>query len=517
MDKKRCLNQTFVCFRSFVLLFLLTGPVFLPGCGVAMAQQTRQIEILHAESIEFDKAIGPNTQRLIGDVVFKHQEVTMNCDSAWFYASTNSLDAFGHIHIRQSDTLNLYGDLLRYEGNTRMARMRNNVRLIDNQTVLTTNSLDYDLKNSVGFYTGKGKITNGDNVLESERGYYFTRTKNFHFSRNVLITNPDYTINADTLCYNTVSRIAYFHGPTKIVSDSNTIYCENGWYDTRFDKAQFNRNAFLSSGKQWITGDSMYYDRRAGFGKAIANVSVFDSVQKVLLKGQYGEYTERPQNAMLTDSALFIQISGQDSLFVHADTLRSVEDTVAQTKTLFAYYKVKIYKSDMQAKCDSLTYSTADSTFRMYGTPVLWSDENQLTSTFIEIRTRSNRPYRIDLYQTAFIASREDSSKFNQIRGKNMTGYIDEDGKLYRIDVTGNGQSVYYTKDGPDIVGVNSAESTDMVIYLKDRKVQRIALLTKPSGTIYPPGQAPEEELILKGFSWLEKFRPRTKDDIFFW
>ncbi|HQH40986.1 MAG TPA: OstA-like protein [Bacteroidales bacterium] len=235
--------------RSFVLLFLLTGPVFLPGSGVVMAQQTRQIEILHAESIEFNKAIDPNTQRLLGNVVFKHQEVTMNCDSAWFYASTNSLDAFGHIHIRQSDTLNLYGDLLRYEGNTRMARMRNNVRLIDNQTVLTTNSLDFDLKNNVGFYTGKGKITNKDNVLESERGYYFTRSKNFHFSRDVLITNPDYTIRSDTMRYNTVSRIAYFHGPTKIASDSNTIYCENGWYDTQFDKAQFNKNAFLSSGK----------------------------------------------------------------------------------------------------------------------------------------------------------------------------------------------------------------------------------------------------------------------------
>jgi len=178
---------------------------------------------------------------------------------------------------------------------------------------------------------------------------------------------------------------------------------------------------------------------------------------------------------------------------------------------------VKIYKSDMQAKCDSLTYSTSDSTFRMYGAPVLWSDENQLTASFVEIRTRENRPYRIDLYQTAFIASREDSSKFNQIRGKNMIGHIDENGKLYRIDVTGNGQSVYFTKDGPTIVGVNSAESTDMVIYLKDRKVQCITLLTKPSGTLYPPDQAPQEDLVLKGFSWLEQFRPRTKDDIFFW
>jgi len=499
----------------FRLILLVSG---IEGCLTGLlAQPVYRVEIVHANSIEFNKELNPDAQRLIGDVVIQHAGVTMFCDSAWFFSASNSIDAYSRIHFKQGDTLHLYGDLLHYDGNTRIAQMRKNVKLVDKDMVLHTEALDFDINKNVGYYTGGGVITNDKNKLKSDLGYYYTHNKDFFFQKNVEIDNPSYTIHGDTMKYNTISRVAWFFGPTHIYSDSSTIYCENGWYNTQTDIAQFNKHSILSTKTQWLAGDSLYYEKKDGHGRAFMNVMLYDSVQKVILKGQYGEYYQKEGHALLTDSTLMIKILEKDSMYVHADTLWSTSDSAAKSKTVRAYYRVKIFKNDMQAKCDSLSYSTSDSTLRMNGTPVLWSDENQLTSEVIEIHIDHNRPRRIDLLNTAFITSKEDSGRYNQIRGKKMIGYIDIKGELKKIDVIGNGQTIYYTKDGPKIIGVNHAESTNLAIYLQKRKVNRITFITKPNATLYPLLQAPPDKLILKGFQWLDEFRPKKIEDIFRW
>ncbi len=108
----------------------------------------------------------------------------------------------------------------------------------------------------------------------------------------------------------------------------------------------------------------------------------------------------------------------------------------------------------------------------------------------------------------------EDSGKFNQIKGRSMTGYF-RNNEAYKIDVRGNGETVYYAKDKNEIIGVNLAQSSNLTIYLKDNKPDDIRFYVKPSGVTYPLGMAPQEELLLKGFKWLDKLRPRTMEDIF--
>ena len=95
-----------------------------------------------------------------------------------------------------------------------------------------------------------------------------------------------------------------------------------------------------------------------------------------------------------------------------------------------------------------------------------------------------------------------------------MIGYI-RNNKLSQVDVFGNGQTIYYTKDKEEIVGVNYAESSDLVIFMNNNEVARINLKKDPSGTLYPPGDLKETEL--KGFRWLDAIRPKSKYDIFFW
>lgn len=498
------------------ILILISFLCITVVLSTTYAQEETTIEILNSDSMEKDESLGTNAIRYLGNVIFKHEETIMHCDSAYFYPDENYITAYNHIHIKQGDTLDLYGDLLIYSGDDKIAQMRKNVTLIDKESILKTEQLDFDVQEKIGYYFNGGTITNGDNQLQSIMGYYYTQDKLFHFRDSVKITNPEYLIFADTLKYHSVTEVAYFLGPTEIIGEENYIYCENGWYDTHKNISQFNKNAYLASKGQYIKGDSLYYERDAGIGRAFDNVEIYDSTQNIILKGKFAFYREEPEYALLTDSAEFIQIGKEDTIFAHADTIESVKDSTGLYKIVNAYYHVKIYSNDIQGKCDSLTYLEGDSVFRFYYDPVLWSEENQLTAEYIDLHLAYKELDYIDLVASSFIISQEDTIRFNQIKGRNMIGYFSEN-KLVRIEVKGNGETIYFPKDQEELIGVNKAESSDLVIYLVDGKIERIKFILKPQATLYPPDQLQDNDLFLRGFVWLDQFRPRSKEEIFFW
>jgi len=210
---------------------------------------------------------------------------------------------------------------------------------------------------------------------------------------------------------------------------------------------------------------------------------------------------------------MFIYIMDDDSAFVHADTLRTMMDSAGH-RQMKGYHDVRLFKSNLQGTCDSLFYTTQDSILRLYHSPVLWSGGNQLSANYIEIWTKNREIYQLHMQQLAFLINQEDSGKFNQIKGKTMICHFSNN-QLYRINVNGNGQTVYYAKDKDDLIGVNIAQSSDLVITVKDNKPDIIRFITKPSATLYPVGLAPKEELILKDFKWNESLRPLNRFDIF--
>ncbi len=503
------------CKLKVILIFLLllsNSPLL-----VVIGQEIHQIEIVHANSIEFDQRSNNAAKKLMGDVEFKHENTIMFCDSAYFYSEKNTIDAYSNVNIHQGDTLHLYGDKLTYNGNTKLAQVRNRVKLIDKEITLTTEYLDFKIAEDIGYYINGGKIINGENTLTSNIGYYYAKQKLFYYRKNVVIINPKYIIKSDTLKYNTVSKIAYFFGPTDITSKENYIYCENGWYNTATNISQFYKNAYLKSDKQLLKGDSLYYERNTGIGRAFMHIWIIDSTQQVIITGNYARYCEKPQYSMITDSAVFMQFSDKDTMFVHADTLKSLADSLNKEKTIRAYYHVKIFKSDMQGKSDSLTYTTGDSTIRMFIKPVLWSNQNQMTSEYIELHLANKKPNTINFYNNSFIISKEDSGKYSQIKGRKMIGYFKDD-ELYKVTVNGNGETVYYVKEKNDsIVGVNKAESSDLVIYRANKRIEKIVFLTKPDAILYPLDKAPAEELKLRDFKWYTKSRPNSRFDIFNW
>lgn len=466
----------------------------------------------------YDQSKGDYTL-LIGNVIFQHEEVMLYCDSAYLYDATNNLDAFGSVHVKASDSTNIYGDSLKYNGNTKIAEIHKNVRLIDNQITLTTEHLTYNLKAKTGEYYDGGKIVDPENTLTSKKGFYYSEKKDFFFNDSVVLVNVDYTILSDSLVYNTSSEISRFYGPTTISSEENNIYCEKGWYDTKKDIAEFTKNAVLKNKNQSIKGDSIYYNRIKGLGLAYRNVVIVDTSRNSVVKSDFTRYDEKNQVSLATGHALFIQIDDNlDSLFLHADTLIGTFDTATQqAKILFAFHHVKFFRDDLQGRCDSLTYNYADSTIRMFYDPVIWTENNQLSADTVIIQISNSVIDKMYLHKASYVVSSDDTTdnRHNQVKGINMTAYFTK-GELQKIHVTGNSETIYFMRDGSDRkLGVNKAIATNLDIYITDNKISSITFLEDPVATLYPDKDLSPKELFLKNFRWLEKFRPKTKTDIF--
>lgn len=497
---------------------ILPAALLLLAVSDSHAQKPTHIQIENADTFEGDESLGKNVSRLLGNVRFSHQGAIMYCDSAYLYQETNSLDAFGKIRIVRGDSLSLTGHFLDYKGNTREARMTGNVVMTDRDMVLESEQLLYDMKSETAFYEDNGRITDKSNVLTSKRGHYYADARSVYFRDSVILVNPQYRIVADTLRYRTDTRTAFFEGPSRIFStgdDSTVIYCEKGWYNTVTQKSVFNLNPRITSKENSLSADSLVYDNVSREGDAYNNVLLTDTLQKVYVTGDYGNSSDQRKTALVTGKAMLTRAFETDSLFLHADTLFAYADTVTGYRTWQAWHGVRIYKTDFQGKCDSMTYNTGDSLLSFYHDPVLWNNENQLTSSFMQMRVAGSGIRELYLESNAFISAQEDSVRFNQVKGRNMTGYF-SDGQLNSIRVEGNGQSIYYARNSNDqFTGVNRADCSDMLILVDSSRISSITMINKPDATLYPIDELDAGELRLKGFSWRSGERPMRKEDIF--
>lgn len=470
----------------------------------------------NSESLSFDQLLNPDVQVLKGNVRFRHDNALMYCDSAFFYEKANSLDAFGRVKIVQGDTLFVFGDYLFYDGNVKLARLRQNVRMENRKTTLTTDSLNYDrIANLAYYYTG-GKIVDTENTLTSLWGQYSPSTNEALFKTKVHLKNKNFTMDSDTLRYNTKSNIANIVGPTHILYNEETdIYSDRGWYNTADERMMLLDRSFIKhkDGKT-MTGDTIFYDKMKKYGEGFGRVVLNDTVQKSTLYGNYVYYNENTEVGLATDSALLVDWSDKDTMYVHADTLHTSKDSIYDVAR--GYYNVRIFRNDIQGLCDSLAYSARDSVLNMFGDPVLWAEENQLSGEFIHAFTKNQKVERVHIQRSAIAVQQEDSVYFNQLSGKEIIAYMDS-GELKKVDVKGNAETIYYPKDEKDstLIGLNKTQSSFVIMYLKNKKVDRIVMTTATTGTMYPLTQLSGNDLYLKNFFWLDEQRPKSKDDLF--
>jgi lipopolysaccharide assembly outer membrane protein LptD (OstA) len=471
-----------------------------------------KIEILSADQLVYDQNIG-DYQLCKGNVQFKQGNMFMDCDSARFYDKVNKIEAFGDIYIRQQDTLDLHGDYLEYNGDSRLATIKKDVILSDGNMTLRTQQLNYDMINKVGYYSSGGHINNGEDQLYSIRGTYFSRSKDVHFRDSVRLNNPDYIMVSDTLQYNTISKTATFLGPTYIYSEENTIFCNYGWYNTKTETSQFSQGACIEGKSNRLLADSMVYERLLGFGEAFGNIHFTDTSEKMSIFGQYGRYLRLQKETLITGSPQAIKNIDGDSLFFKADTFIDYADTVnSQKRLLVAFHSVRMYKSDIQAYSDSLAYNFSDSSIGFFQEPVIWTDSNQITGdTVIVFRNKLGIKY-MDVIDKGLVIEKDRNGLFNQISGRYIKANFDE-GRLDNIFVDGNAQSIYYAlEDSTKYSGVNEVFCGNMMINLDSNRVRTIKFMDQPKAIFYPLEKFPETKSKVPGFNWKNALKPQKID-----
>ena len=481
----------------------------------------RYVYLLHAAETRFNQRINPDAQILVGDVAFRHDSMYMYCDSALFYEASNSLDAYGNVRMNQGDTLFLYGDRLHYSGDEMLAKVRENVVMIDKEMTLTTDSLNYDRTINLGYYFNWGTVEDSLNVLTSEWGEYDTQTNDAVFNYEVTLTNPNFVLTSDTLQYNTKTQVAVIVGPSNISSDRNHIYSTLGRYNTATEQAFLLNRSVLTNDDKRLVGDSIYYDRNGGYGEAFNHVEMDDFSGKTRLTGDYTYYNELTDSAYATRRAVAIDYSQGDSMFIHGDTLRLLTrypDTDSVYRIVQAYRKVRIFREDVQAVCDSLEFNSLDSCMTMYFDPVIWNGSQQVLGEVVRVYLNDSTVEWAHVENQALIVERVDTNQFNQISGREVKAYF-VNGDINRSDVEGNVMVVYYYMEAGDSVayGVNTTECTYLTAYMKDRQVDKLFIKEQSNGVFYPITQVPPGKDKLPNFAWLNKLRPLSKEDIMIW
>lgn len=665
--------------RFFFILLLLPSLLF--------AQQKSRVELIGSTRMRVDNKTNIS---YVKNPTFRHDNAILKCDSAVFYIDLNYFEAFKNVHINQADTMNIYSDLLNYDGNTKMAHLINNVRMIDPTSVLTTNILDYDMGLRIGKYLEGGKIVNTakDVTITSKRGWYFANNNDAWFKLNVDIVTPQAKIKSDSVKFNTVSNWAYFYGKTNIKGKDDNLYTENGKYNTKTEEALFGKNNLYTQDSKSLKGDSLFYDGKKGYGKAVKNVVFIDTADKLSLYGQKGEYYKEGEKVIVTDhaylglatadSVMVKEIKTPDSLWIAADTLQAqmilqqtiklistpivladneigaesaaekkekeaakaaanasattpaakpstalpeekdidqkakanktdstktldlakikldslarppdsvqlklmtksidsakkipikvdsiatkvtqevkkgtketvkgtakaatsvvekataklpvkpvlTKDTTAldptdtvKTRTIKAHRNVRVFKSNFQAKSDSLFYSAADSTLRWYQDPMIWSEASQQTGDTIYVQFKNKKINTLQVLKNGFMVNTEgDSTKFNQVKGKLMTGFFN-DGELKHMYVDGNAESIYFTKEKEkekEIYKMNQTVSARIKFSFLDKELDNIKTIKDTEGAYFSDQEIPKEP-ILTGFIWKPELRPKSKDDV---
>jgi lipopolysaccharide export system protein LptA len=502
-------------FSGFIPVALILFGVSGPATSLE-AQKTTRVFIEHADQLKLSKENGTNVQVLTGNAILRQDSTYFYCDTASL-DENNNLRSVGHVHISYSDSVHLYGDFLTYSGNSKIAVLDSNVRLIDKRATLYTDHLEYDRNLNTAYYFTGGRIVDEKNTLTSIRGRYFTETSEFLFSDSVVVVNPEYNMFSDTLRYNTQTEIVYIEGPADLYGKEDHIYSEKGWYDTRTNRAELSKNNSIEHKEQILKGDWIYYDQEKEYGKAVGNVWMKDTVQKLILEGGKGEFYRTEKYSYMTDSARAILLDTYDSLYLHADSFILELDSADGARMLFAHHKLKFFREDLQGMCDSLVFRLQDSVIALLGKPVIWSDENQLTADSMWMHISENRIDSMTLFNMAFIISRDSSDTYNQIKGKQMKAYF-KDNQLYKIKVIGNAETIYYVREeNLELIGINKSLASSMSILLENKKVKEINYVTKPEAVLYPAAELSKEDQFLRDFIWITGQRPANKNEIFIW
>ena len=457
----------------------------------------------------------PGATISLGNVFIEHEGATMRCDKAYIYQETRMIKALGNVIINQGDTIIQYSKYTDYDGLNKIATSWGDVFLKDPSMELRTDTLKFDRVNQHLFYKTGGTIKDTTNVLVSQIGNYYLSNNKFQAVTNVEVTNPDSKLVSNHLDYFTDSGIAELYGPSTITSEENSIYTENGHYNSKTNISYFLKKSLISYNDRTIEGDSLYYNKDKGFASATGNIKIIDTINETIIKGGYAELFQLKDSVFITDRAVAISATESDSTYIHGNVLMVTGPT--DERLIKAFNFVKLFKTDMQGKCDSLVSNEKTGITELLQNPVVWAQGNQITGDTIHLisNVKTEQIDSLKIISNGFMV-KKDSSGYSQMKGKYMFGKFEKN-QMTSLNIIGNSEVIFYGRDdNQKLIGITKMKaSKNIFITFENNDIATIEFFVKPSGNTYPPSQLPETERLLKGFVWREDERPLNKEAIF--
>lgn len=482
-----------------------------------------RIHLVHADELRYDQGAGtPAPQVVNGKVHFSHAGSHLWCDSAYFFQESNSVQAFGKVVFKQGDTLSLTCRYADYDGQDQMMRARNNVVLTHRTQTLYTDSLDYDRIYGDAYFFEGGRLVDGKDRLSSDWGNYNTGSRLATFYYRVKMHTPTQEVETDTLFYDTRERLAHVSGPSTITSKDQVVHTTDAYLNSQTDQSQLFGRSTIESGDKRITGDSLFHNSTTGDNEGFGRVVYEDAHNRNALYCDHLEYNDKTGRGFATDSALVVDFSQKDTLYLHADSFHIFTyniDTDSVYRVIHAFPHVRAYRLDVQAVCDSLVYNSADSCMTMYRDPIVWNANRQLLGEVIRMYNNDSTIRYAEIEGQALSVEKLDNKNhFNQLSSRLMKAYF-TDGALRKTESIGNVKSIYYFSDDNDstLSEHNYLEGDTLRAFLSAERSLEKLWTSRATGTISPITQIANNRLRLPEFAWFEQLRPVSKDDIFVW
>ncbi|WP_046757412.1 OstA-like protein [Kordia jejudonensis] len=504
--------------KKIFILFFLVQIAF--GQNPTSKNGETVIKIIYGGDLKVDENKFPGakifSKTKTGQVRFEHEGMDMWCDRAVLFQDRNWVKAYGNVFIQQGDSVEMTSEYIEYDGDTKLAVSKRNVRLQNTDMTLTTDTLYFDRNLQEAYFTTKGVVKDSATTLTSIEGRYFMPKNKYQFLKDVEIVNPEYTVNSAQLDYYTDSKHAYMYGPSTIKGEEYTIFCKRGFYNTITEKGYFVKESRIDYDNRIINGDSLYFEKSTEFASATNNIKITDTINNMILKGHYGEVYKAKDSAYITKRAVAISLVETDSMYIHGDRL--LVTGPPESRVIRAYNNVKFFKTDMSGKCDSLFADNKSGITKMLRKPILWNGDSQMTgdTIFLISNVKTEKLDSLKVINNSFIVQKDTLGEgYNQVKGKNLYGKF-EDNKLYEVDVVKNTEVVYFMyNDANEFIGIDKTICSAINLKLNNNQIEDITFFTRPDGVIYPDKDLPKNARKLRGFIWRGDERMYTKDDIF--
>ncbi|MCF4101348.1 OstA-like protein [Gillisia sp. M10.2A] len=493
------------------------------------SQEVKQIDYTSDRTLRDPKYPGAIIlSKVENQVHFIHEGIDIWCDQAIHYDKANFFKAYGNVRMQQGDTVKMRSNYAEYNGTTQFAFASGNVKMTRPQTSLETDTLFFDRIKQQAYYRSGGTVRDTASVLKSNIGRYYMEDDKYSFVSNVVVTNPEYVINSQQLDFYSESGYAYLYGPTTIDSKTSKVYCERGFYDTRGDNGYFVKNSRIDYENRVLQGDSLYFDRNKSFASATNNIKVTDTLNKSVITGHYAEVFRAKDSVFITKRAVAATLQEKDSIFIHSDTLMITGKP--ENRIIRGYYDVRMYKSDMSGKSDSVYIDQKSGLTKLINinrsaltsidtrrSPIIWSGNNQMTGDTIHILSNpvTEQLDSLKVFDNAFLVQKDSIDGYNQVKGKELTGLF-VNNELYKVDILKNTETIYFMRDeNQELTGINKTLSSSISILFEDRQMTDVYYYKQVDGTLTPPEDFPPNARKLAGFSWRGEEQLTRKEDLF--